>query len=360
MPTPTDGAQTTDLTSLAGRLSAAWQALQGKPSLPFSPGKPIAPQGPEAEQLYGPRQFQYPVSVNTVITPRSEYPAENLVPFSQLRMLATLYNIANICTNVRIEEMQALDWGIVPKDSKQQDRLKSNCQRIEQWFQMPDGSSLFDSWLGDLLRDLFEVDAWTMYPERSRDGQLGALTPIDGTTIKPLLNGRGIVAGYQQIYYGAPRSQYSDEDIAIAEGLPVYWTDPISRKHQLYYWPYWTSLNSPYGSPPCEALILTINTALRKQNQDMLAYTDGNIPFGIASPPVDTMNPEQLRQFEEAFNADLAGVDRARARIKFLPWKMDYQAFQAFKYGTELDDWMLKTTCARFGVTPSEIGFSRR
>jgi hypothetical protein len=359
MPPIPDNAQTTDLTSLAGRLSAAWHALNGRtptgPQLPFSPGKPIAPQAAENEQAFGPRQFQYPVSVNTVITPRTEYPTDNLISFQQLRALASLYNIANICVNVRIEEMQSLDWGIVPRDSRDQERLKPNYQRVERWFQSPDGSSLFDEWLGSLLRDLFEIDAWTMFPERTRDGTLGALTPIDGTTIKPLLNGRGQVAGYQQIYYGAPRTQYMDVN---DEELPSYWLDPITRKHQMYYWPYWTSLNSPYGSPPAEALILTINTALRKQNQDMLGYTEGNIPFGLASPPTDTMNPEQLRQFEAAFNADLAGVDRSRVRIKFLPWKMDYQAIKPFEYGTELDDWMMKTCCARFGVTPAEIGFT--
>lgn len=356
MPEPTPGAQRI---SLADRVGAAWDALRGKTALPFSPGQPVGPIGPDAEQGMGPRAFQYPVAVNTVITPRSEYPGAGLIPFSQLRALARLYNVARLCINVRIEEMQALEWGIVARNSKEQSALQPACDALRARFESPDGINDFSDWLGTWLRDMFEVDAATLYPERDRLGRLRHLIPIDGTTIKPLLNGRGQVAGYQQLLYGAPRSEYlRAEANDLDEALPTYWVNPTTRRHQLYYWPYWVSVDSPYGSPPAEAVIMTVNTALRKQNMDMLRWTEGNIPSGIATPPEGLMNPEQLRQFEDAFNADLAGVDRTRARLKFIPWAMNIKEFAPFEYNTAVDEWLLKITCAGYGVTPSEIGFT--
>ena len=60
--------------------------------------------------------------------------------------------------------------------------------------------------------------------------------------------------------------------------------------------------DSPYGTPPAEDIILTVNTGLRKISQDP-HFTDGNIPPMIANPPDATLDPKQLQQFEEWFNA---------------------------------------------------------
>jgi hypothetical protein len=91
---------------------------------------------------------------------------------------------------------------------------------------------------------------------------------------------------------------------------------------------------------------------------DLAHFTDGNIPAMLASPPDGIMDPQQLREFEELFNADLAGADRARAKIKFIPFQPNLTPLSQFNYSTEIDEWMMKVTCAAFGVTPSELGFT--
>ena len=345
MPDLATASATHDLTTLAGRLSAAWDVVRGRP---FSPGAPLPPTVGADELAQGARQWQYPVGANIQIAPRGEVPT--LTPFQQLRSLARLYPPAAICIRTRIEEFQGLGWAVVAKDKRRQSQLQELCDQAAAFWAMPDRQNEFGSWLAMLLRDCFEVDALALYPRKDRGGRLYALEPIDGTSIKPLLNSRGAIASYQQVLYGLPWGQYGRPQASevIGEYAP----------HELIYRPRMPRTDSPYGQPPTEDIILTVNTGLRKINQDLAHFTDGNIPPMIANPPDATLNPEQLKQFEEWFNAVLAGNDAARSRIRFVPWPLNLKELRPFSYETELDLWMLQLTFAAFGVPPQEAGFT--
>ena len=327
------------------------QALQLRA---FGPGVPLSPTVPPIEQQQ-PRQFQYPVSVNTVLSPRREYPG--LTPFAQLRSLASLYDVAALCIATRIEEVCGLDWAIVAKDKKAQPAEQGTCDALTTWFAKPDRVNDFAPWLSMVLYDLFVLDAMTIYPHLDQGGGLWGLEVVDGATIKPLLDARGQTAAYQQVLYGTPWSNYEragpdadDDDF------------PHFAANELIYRPRWPRSFTPNGFPPSEWIIIRVNTALRKQSFDLAHFTDGNIPAALAAPPEGLLNPEQVAQFEEWFNASLAGDDRARTRIKFLPWAAKLQTLQELseggRYETTLDDWMMKITCAAYGVTPAEIGFT--
>ena len=70
-----------DLSSLAGRLGAAWDLLAGRP---FSPGLPVEPDPVTNGEI--PRQFQFTVGQNTSRFPRGEsVRGVSLTPFDQLR-----------------------------------------------------------------------------------------------------------------------------------------------------------------------------------------------------------------------------------------------------------------------------------
>ena len=347
MPNIPAGVQTKDLASLAGRISAAWDALNGRA---FGPGVPIPPSTEAVEQTQGPRQYQYPISFNTRYQPRGE--TSELTPFQQLRNLARMYDIAALSIATRIEELQGIKFAIVAKDKKRQQELQSVCDEVEAFWAYPDKLNDFTSWLSMLLRDLFEIDAPTIYKRLDVGDRLHSLELVDGSTIKPLLDDRGRVISYQQILYGRPFSQYGRDGTVPEEDAPLEF-----GPQELIYRPRYPKTDSPYGTPPTEWVILRVNTALRKQTQDLTHFTDGNIPAGLISPPDGLMQPDQIRQFEEWFNADLQGDDRARNRLKFLPWKGELVEFTPFHYGTEIDEWMMKITCAAFGVNPAEMGF---
>ncbi len=325
------------------------QALQSRA---FGPGVPLVPNVAPVEQEH-PRQFQYPVAVNTVVTPRREYPG--LTPFEQLRNLAALYDVAALCIRTIQNIVAGLDWHIVAKDTKAQSAENGTCDALAAWFSKPDRVTSFDAWLKAALYDMLTLDAMTIYPHPDNGGGLWGLEVIDGATIKPLLDARGQTAAYQQILYGYPWSNYertrpdTDDD-----DFPEFSTN------ELMYLPRWTRSFTPYGFPPTEAIIIRVNTALRKQAFDLARFTDGNIPAALAAPPDGLLNPEQVAQFEEWFNTTLQGDDRARVRIKFLPWAAKIEKLndisESGNYETSLDEWLFKIACMAYDVPPQELG----
>lgn len=341
---------TRDLTRLAGRLGAVWDLLAGRP---FSPGLPVEPS--PVTNGENPRQYQFTVGVNTSRFPRGEtIEGTVLTPFDQLRQLAGSYDVASLCIATRVEQIQGLQWNIVPKDKRMigDTKVMERIDALTKWWMYPDRVNDFPTWVGMLVYDILSIDAMTLYRRRTRSGHLYALEVVDGGTIKPIIDERGRTVGYQQVLWGETVSNYS-RAYADAPDEQIFLTT-----QDLIYRPRYSRSFTPYGFPPTEWIILRVNTALRKQTQDLAHFTDGNIPAMLASPPEGLMEPGQLREFEELFNADLAGVDRARAKIKFMPFNANLQPLSPFNYSTEIDEWMMKVTCAAFGVTPSELGFT--
>jgi SPP1 gp7 family putative phage head morphogenesis protein len=332
------------------RVGRAMDVLTGRD---FGPGVPLAPRtAPDSpEQTQGPRQYKYPVSVNTFPSPRRDQP--NLTPFEQLRNLAAIYDVAALAIGARIEEMQGLRWSIVAKDKKQQGARQDDCDELTAFWEQPNGLDEFPTWLGMLLYDLFSIDALTLYKRPDLAGRLLYLDPVDGATIKPLLDPRGRALAYQQVLFGYPFSEYRRPATeAPDEQFPTFGT------HELLYKPRWARAFSPYGCPPTEWIILRVNQAIRKQTFDLAYFTDGNIPDMLVAPPED-VHPDQVAAFEENFNAVLEGQDKARRKIRFFPWaKPDVKELRSFSYETELDFWMLRITCAAYGVPPTELGFT--
>lgn len=345
-PQKSDGTRTS-LSELSRRVGVAWNLLMGRP---FSPGVPVEPLPGTQNQL--PRQFQFTVAQNTQRMPRGENP--QYTPFSQLRQLATSYDIAALCIATRVEQVQGLQWSIVPKDKRKQadTKVMNRVEALTQWWKYPDRVNDFASWIGMLIYDVMSVDAMTLYRRRTRSGHLYALEVVDGATMKPIIDSRGRTVGYQQVLWGETVSDYS-RAYADSPDEQLFFTP-----HDVIYRPRYQRSFTPYGFPPTEWVIVRINTALRKQSVDLAHFTDGNVPNMLASPPDGALDPNQLREFEELFNADLAGNDRARSRIKFVPFNLNLRELMPFNYSTEVDRWMMNVTVAAFGVTPSELGFT--
>lgn len=360
MPNPPAGTNRLDLTYAAARLADRFvgtQLASGLQARAFGPGVPLTPTVPPIEQQQ-PRQFQYPVAVNTQPLPRREsYTGVTLTPFEQLRSLAAMYDVAALCIRTIQNVITGLELRIVAKDKRAQAAEQGTCDALMTLFARPDRVTPFAMWLAPLLYDMLTLDALTIYPRPARGGGLYGLDYIDGGTIKPLLDARGQIAAYQQILYGTPWSNYErPSPDADDDDFPAF------SPRDLLYLPRWTRSFTPYGFPPTEAVIIRVNTALRKQTFDLAHFTDSNIPAGLLNPPEGLMQPEQVRQFEEWWNAKLQGDDLARQRIVFLPWKGTLipltQLTEGGRYESALDEWMLKVTCGSFDVPPQELGFT--
>jgi len=80
--------------------------------------------------------------------------------------------------------------------------------------------------------------------------------------------------------------------------------------------------------------------------------TEGNIPPGLVNAP-DGWNPEQIRQFQEWFDALLAGNTAGRARLIWGPAGAKYQAFKEAPYKDDFDEWLARIVCYAFSLPPT-------
>ena len=316
---------------------------------PFGPNAPLVPRYGADQIQATPRQAQYPVGVNIRYFPRGDY---GLTPFDQLWNLASVYDIASMCIASRIETILGATWDFVAKDKKKQTDLEDEIEFAETFWEFPDRINDYASWISMFVWDMFAIDAPTIFPRQNRGGDLYSLDLVDGSMIKPLLDDRGRTLAYQQIVWGYPMSDYQRAFSSENKEFPTYSTE------ELIYRPRWPRIRIPYGFPPTEQVILRTNTALRKQTHDLAWYSEGNIPDMLAWPPEGMLNPEEVKKFEDWFNALLEGNDSARRKMRFLPWQANVKELKPYSYDTKLDYLLLEITCAAFGVSKQELGFT--
>ena len=218
----------------------------------FGPLKPITPLAPP--EVAG-RQWDYPAGYNLSTLSRPYEP----ITFSVLRGLADGYDLLRLVIETRKDQAARQSWSIVTRDNGA--RSAEDAGRIatlKRFFARPDGIHGFADWLRILLEEVFVTDAPALYMSRDRGGRLKALMPLDGATIKPVIDpwgrppqpyldsGRMVYpAAYQQILKGYPAIDYSMRDL-------------IYRPRNL-------RVNRVYGLSPVEQVVTTVNIALRRQ-----------------------------------------------------------------------------------------------
>ncbi len=315
--------------------AAAYVIANVRPSSWMSPGQPLTPMAPEEQQPDGSRAraFDYPVGVNLQYQPRS-----NGGPtFTQLRALAECHDITRICIEKRKAQMAAIDWEVRMRDDKEKDdaRLKT----IRDLLLYPDKIHDFATWVGMLLEEMLVIDAPCSEPVTTIGGELVRLDLVDGATMKCLVDitGRRPEApspAWQQIIKGVVKNDFSAEELIYQPGNPRVWKQ--------------------YGMSPVEQIIVRINLAIRRDASIFDFYTAGNVPEGIFMMP-EGVNPAEIREFEEMFNALLGGNMRARRRIKFIPGGKGAQFIETKKVELKdvFDEWLARIVCACFSLPPT-------
>lgn len=317
----------------------------------FGPGQPsdISP----LDDKDAPRRSQYPMGWNASLNTRSQ--ASQRIDFTTLRTLADIYDVLRMCIEVRKAEVRSLEWRISAKEDKSSRPVSSvdsshtrlaplaqnDKAKLTAFFQSPDGEHTFGQWVAMALEEVMVVDALAIYKRRNYAGGLHSLEIIDGTTIKPLLAADGRspqppMPAYQQYLYGAPRSEFTHDEM-------------IYRPRNVRTW-------TPYGFSSVEQVIATVNLALRRQQWHLNYFTEGNIPEGLISAP-DLWSAQQVGEYEDAWNAMLAGDGLKTRRLKFVPSGSAYTPIRPPVHNLDFDRWLLWLTCAGMDVQPMELGF---
>ena len=236
--------------------------------------------------------------------------------------------------------------------------------RLRKFWETPDPANglSFVDWLNMALEEIDVLDAWAIWPQATVGGEIRGLQILDGSTIKPLLDDRGMrpdpSAGpaFQQILYGFPRSEFNatiDDEAA----------DGQFSSDELAYFVRNRRANSVYGYSPVERALPMADIYLRRQQWIRGEFTDGVMPkTWLELPESANLTPEQIRAYENIFNDDLAGQTEQRNRMRFLlpGAKMSFEPGYQEKFSDRLDDYLITSITGHFGVLPTEIGFSAK
>lgn len=297
----------------------------------FSPMKPLAPVVPKEQQesVIG-RMFDFPVGYNVRTQPRA---GEN-ISFADMIALADAYDILRLVIETRKDQLAGLKWSFAMReDNKQPD---SRVKELTEFFQYPDKEHDWDGWLRMIVEDLLVIDAPTLYPRKTKGGKLYALEPIDGATIKRVIDVTGRTplppeAAYQQIIKGVPVMNYTREE--------------------LIYRPRNVRTRRVYGYSPVEQIILTVNIALRRQQHQLQYYTEGNVPEALIGVPA-TWTVEQIKAFQAHWDMLVEGNTAARRHAKFVPGDMKYQPTRDVVLKDMYDEWLARVVCFAFSLSP--------
>ena len=349
-------------------------------TVPFAPGLPIAPGAlnplnPSTGRP-DPRRFEYLVAQNINVS------ENRLVPFKTLRAAADQIDILRRCIEVRKAKITGLDWDIVLSDSATEriiaesggnhlramadarEKFAPEIARLRKFWETPDPSNglNFTDWLSMAIEELDVLDAWAIWPQSTVGGEIRGLQILDGATIKPLLDDRGmrpepeIGPAFQQILYGFPRSEFNatiDDEAADGE----FTSDDLA------YLVRNRRANSVYGYSPVERALPMADIYLRRQQWLRAEFTDGTMPKSwLEMPETAQMTPEQIRAYENIYNDDLAGQTEQRNRLRILVpgGKMNFEAGYSEKFNETLDTYLITSITGHFGVLPTELGYSHK
>ncbi len=295
---------------------------------------PLAPLAPLAPPEVAGRQFDYPSGYNLNSQPR----ADEAIGFPQLRALAENYDLLRLVIETRKDQLANLRWSIKPRDKAKHGGDDPRVKRITDFLAYPDREHAWDQWLRMLVEDLLVIDAPALYPRRTLAGDLYALEPIDGATIKRVIDdyGRTPLAptpAYQQVLHGVPAVNYTTD--------------------QLLYFPRNLRTNRVYGYSPVEQIVITVNTALRRQMHKLEFYTAGSVPDALGGVP-DNWNVGQIGEWQQYWDALLTDDTAARRRVRWVPAAIA-KAFVQTKEAAlkdEFDEWLARIVCYALSVSP--------
>jgi len=293
---------------------------------------PLAPLNPIAPPQVAGRQFDYPPGYNLIARPRAYEP----IGFFELRALADAYDLIRIIIETRKDQLARLDWTVRPRSggAPRDPRVAA----IEAFLRRPDGANSWDAWLRQLLEDLFVIDAPSLWCERARDGRLLRLHPIDGASLKRVIDDWGRtpappLPAYQQILHGMPAVDYTTRDIL--------------------YRPRNARVHKVYGFSPVEQILVTINIALRRQVYQLQYYTEGNVPEALIGAP-ESWTPEQVEKFQLYWDGLYSGNTAQRRHAKFVPGGVakTFIPTKEPELTGAADEWLARLCCFAFSVSP--------
>jgi SPP1 gp7 family putative phage head morphogenesis protein len=325
-------------------VSQAMMAARMNSGSPFSPGTPISPMdgfGGEA------RAWNFPTGYNIISRPLRD----QRVSFDTLKGLIDSYDVARMAIGHRIDDVRSLKPIIVPKRGV----IAGTDDAVDQAYaalKKPDGKISFHSWLAKYLEDVLRYDAGVLQKRRDRAGRAIGLRVVSGATIAPVLDYYGETPTESIEWNGriVPAPAY----VQFVQGVPWKWFGA----NDLVYEPFRPQPDSPYGFAPLEAVLINANTDIRFQMHFLNYFTEGTVPFGFASAPEGLTSADQMREWQEYYDALMYGDDAAKHQMKWVAHGTTFDWPKDTTFNDQFALFLMRKTCAAFHVTPNDLGFT--
>jgi hypothetical protein len=338
---------------------------------------PQAPMHPVAPVEVAGRTWDYIPGFNLSTQPRAYEP----VKFETLRMLSQAYDPLALVIEKRKDQLSRMAWTIRPKRHEGSGKPPSSSQLssqtrgiikdVSEFFKYPTEDLSFRSWLRMIVDDLLILDAPSIYCDRDPSGNLIALSPIDGSTVKRVIDDRGRAPrafrwdGSPFVWCGetVTPANYADLGFKIVNGLmyPPAFQQILKglpavnlTSWDLIYKPMNLRTRGVYGYSPVEMVMTSISIAMRRSIAQLEYFREGNQPDAIYGVP-ESWGPDQIQRLQDWWDNIHAGNLAARRKMKFLPGgnKSNYTALKEPALKGEIDEWLTRIVCFAFSYPPN-------
>lgn len=292
----------------------------------------LQPLQPWLPMIFG-RQWDFQVGRNINYQPRGG----EKITFWNLRQFARNSEIVRLAIETRKDQLCSQQWQIKGKEGS---NVKETDPRLKKWqkfFSVPDGQNKWSDWYRVMLEELFVTDAVTIWRQPNKINGLARLRLIDGATIFPLITDQGYRPdppdpAFQQILKGVPKGNYTrDELIYAVRNVRVY---------------------TPYGYPPVEQCIKSLQQDIVRTESQTAYFTVGSVPDAYMTMP-DGMPMDKIEGYGLYLNDLLQGNIGGKRQMPVAPFgtKIDKLKEQILK--DDFDEWVARKICFALSIPPT-------
>lgn len=292
-------------------------------------------------------QFNVPPWLNYATNVQVKEKPEGRISYATLRNFSIHYPIARSCIDYLKTKILKLNWAVVPEDKESKlDKNDPRVKLLKEFFKHPLGKrSNHRDLIEAILEDYLVVGSFSLERIRTRGGQfLGEFKLVDSSTIQIMTDVYGRLPD-------SPENAYRQ----VINGTTV----AELNQDQLLYVTRGKRTNSPYGLSPIESIIIQAESAIESSLYSRAYFKDGNVPEGFGEMP-ENWTTKNIREFQDHFDAMMAGNMAQLRKIKMVPKGFNYQpAKKPDALGFDrFELWILQQTCSVFGVPPQDIGYN--
>lgn len=303
--------------------------IRGVEEILFGPGQPPPMNAPDEPRQD--RRFNYDTHFNLR---RDHTIRDSGISHEQLRQLAEMHDVTRACIETRKDQISRLRWGVRDRKTKKTEGVDS--QGVIDQLRFPDKEHTFQQWVHAMLEDLFVLDAVTIQPRKTLGGKPFSLELMDGATIVRKIDGFGGVpqegVAYQQNIKGMVFAEFTADE--------------------LIYMPRNYRTNKVYGYSTLEQVIVTVNTAIRRQQYTLQYFTEGNIPEALIGVP-ETWGVDEIKQFQGFWDVVMQGDGAEKRHAKFVPGGTQYIATKEPELSGQVEEWFARVVCFAFSLPPT-------